>query len=67
MKKIRDMIRGRARILGLIFLWYIYSHMQQALEVVQEWSNRNKMTINRNKTKDMWICFNTALSESDNH
>ncbi len=39
--------------------------MQEALEVVQEWSNRNKMTINRNKTKDMWISFNTAISESE--
>jgi hypothetical protein len=33
------------------------SHMQEALEAVQEWSNRNKMTINSRKTKDMWICF----------
>ena len=37
------------------------SHMQEALEAVQEWSNRNKMTINSKKTKDMWICFNTAI------
>ncbi|CAB3991364.1 Hypothetical predicted protein [Paramuricea clavata] len=37
------------------------SHMQEALEAVQEWSNRNKMTINCKKTKDMWICFNTAI------
>ena len=37
------------------------SHVQEALEAVQEWSNRNKMTINSKKTKDMWICFNTAI------
>ena len=37
------------------------SHVQEALEAVQEWYNRNKMTINSKKTKDMWICFNTAI------
>ncbi|CAB4036129.1 Hypothetical predicted protein [Paramuricea clavata] len=37
------------------------SHMQEALEAVEDWSNRNKMTINSKKTKDMWICFNTAI------
>ena len=41
------------------------SHMQEALEAVQEWSNRNKMTINSKKTKDMWICFNTAIPASE--
>ena len=32
---------------------------------MQEWSNRNKMTINPNKTKDLWICFNTAIPEPE--
>ena len=41
------------------------SHMQEALEAVQEWSNRKKMTINPNKTKDMWICFFTAIPEPE--
>ena len=32
---------------------------------VQDWSTRNNMTINPKKTKDMWICFNTAIPEPD--
>ena len=39
--------------------------MQEDLEAVQEWFNRSKMTINLNKTKDMWICFNTAIPEPE--
>ena len=41
------------------------SHMQMALEAVQDWSTRNNMIINPKKTKDMWICFNTAIPEPD--
>ena len=41
------------------------SHMQMALEAVQDWFTRNNMTINSKKTKDMWICFNTATPEPD--
>ena len=32
---------------------------------VQDWSTRNNMTINPKKTKDMWICSNTAIPEPD--
>ena len=32
---------------------------------VQDWSTSNNMTINPKKTKDMWICFNTATPEPD--
>ena len=41
------------------------SHMKMALEAVQDWSTRNNMIINPKKTKDMWICFNTAIPEPD--
>ena len=41
------------------------SHMQMALEAMQNWSTRNNMIINPKKTKDMWICFNTAIPEPD--
>ena len=41
------------------------SHMQMALEAVQDWSRRNNMIIKSKKTKDMWICFNTAILEPD--
>ena len=39
--------------------------MQMALEAVQVWSTRNNMIISPKKTKDMWICFNTAIPEPD--
>ena len=41
------------------------SHMQMVPEAVQDWSTRNNMIINPKKTKDMWICFNTAIPEPD--
>ena len=41
------------------------SHMQMSLDSVQDWSTRNNMTINPKKTKDMWICFNSAIPEPD--
>ena len=41
------------------------SHMQMALEAVQDWSRKNNMIIKSKKTKDMWICFNTAILEPD--
>ena len=39
------------------------SHMQEVLEAMQTWATENKMTINPKQTKDMWICFSSALSE----
>ena len=39
------------------------SHTQQALDITQSWSVLNKMTINVQKTKDMWICFTESVSE----
>ena len=37
------------------------SHMQKVLETSQEWAVDNRMRINPDKTKDMWICFNNAI------
>jgi hypothetical protein len=39
------------------------SHVQQALDIIQNWSVSNKMTINVKKTKDMWICFTESVLE----
>ena len=39
------------------------SHVQQALDVIENWSVSNKMTINVKKTKDMWICFRESVLE----
>ena len=32
---------------------------------MQDWSTKNNMIINPKKTKDIWICFNTAIPEPD--
>jgi hypothetical protein len=39
------------------------SHVQQALDIIQNCSVSNKMTINVKKTKDMWICFTESVLE----
>jgi hypothetical protein len=39
------------------------SHVDQALDIIQNWSVSNKMTINVKKTKDMWICFTESVLE----
>jgi hypothetical protein len=39
------------------------SHVQKALDIIQNWSVSNKMTINVKKTKDMWICFTESVLE----
>jgi hypothetical protein len=39
------------------------SHVQQALDIIQNWSVSNKMTINVKKTRDMWICFTESILE----
>ena len=39
------------------------SHVQQTLDIIQNWSVSNKMTINVKKTKDMWICFTESVLE----
>ena len=37
------------------------SHMQKVLETSQKWAIHNRMRMNPDKTKDMWICFNSAI------
>ncbi len=37
--------------------------MQVVLEATQKWATENKMKINPQKTKDMWICFSNAIPE----
>ena len=37
------------------------SHMQKVFETSQEWAIDNRIRINPDKTKDMWICFNSAI------
>ncbi len=39
------------------------SHMQVVLDASQKWATENKMKINPQKTKDMWICFSNAIPE----
>jgi hypothetical protein len=40
------------------------SHVhEQALDIIQNWSVSNNMTINVKKTKDMWICFTESVLE----
>ena len=39
------------------------SHVQQALDIIENWSVSNKMTINVKKTKGMWICFTESVLE----
>ena len=38
------------------------SHVQ-ALDIIENWSVSNKMTINVKKTKGMWICFTESVLE----
>ena len=33
------------------------SHVQELTNAIIDWATENKMMINENKTKDMWICF----------
>ena len=40
------------------------SHVQQALDIIQNWSVSNKMIINVKKKRIcMWICFTTSILE----
>jgi hypothetical protein len=33
------------------------SHMQDVANNLEAWATKNKMVLNENKTKEMWICF----------
>ncbi|CAB4022081.1 Angiopoietin-1 receptor, partial [Paramuricea clavata] len=37
--------------------------MQEVLDAMNDWELRNKMKLNAEKTKDMWICFKAAIPE----
>ena len=39
------------------------SHMQEVLDAMNGWADRNKMVLNSKKTKDMWICFKDVIPE----
>ena len=39
------------------------SHMQEVLNAMNNWADRNKMILNSTKTKDMWICFRDCIPE----
>ena len=37
------------------------SGLQEALDAVNDWAVSNRMQLNSEKTKDMWICFRNAI------
>ncbi len=39
------------------------SNMQEVLDAMNDWALRSKMKLNAKKTKDMWICFKSAIPE----
>lgn len=39
------------------------SIMQEAVNGLNRWAERNKMVLNPKKTKDMWICFTESIPE----
>ena len=39
------------------------SHVQEVLNSIGGWAQENKMSLNPEKTKDMWICFKEAIPE----
>ena len=40
------------------------SHMQDGLDASRNWVAENKMQVNPQKTKDMWICSSKSIPES---
>ena len=41
------------------------SHMQEVMDKLEAWADRNKMEINAKKTKEMWISFTKPQSVED--
>jgi hypothetical protein len=39
------------------------SSMQEAVDGLNGWADTNKIALNPNKTKDMWICFTDSIPE----
>ena len=39
------------------------SHMQEVLDAMHTWADKNKMILNSKKTKDMWIYFGNRIPE----
>ena len=37
--------------------------MQEVLDAMNNWANRNKMILNSKKTKEVWICFRDCIPE----
>ena len=37
------------------------SNIQEALNVVNDWADINRMQLNSKKIKDMWICFRNVI------
>ena len=39
------------------------SHMQEVLDAMHTWADKNKIILNSKKTKDMWIYFGNRIAE----